>query len=317
MKSFLSLGKTGAYTIALTLSLSAQSIIITYSKQNTDTEHGYSYSTTTTILLAEALKFVIAAILLKAEGLPINFRLNRETLMYSLPAVIYFIQNNLVFVALNYVDAATYQVLVNLKIITTGILFRFVLQRYLSSLQWSALVLLMIGCATSQLSLSCDAESLFAVPPIGIAICVTLSVLSAAAGIATEWIMKNSSLKTDPLQRQNLHLYFFGIIFNGIGYIAERDPQRGFFDGYSPSTFLVVLSYTLTGFFVALIMKHADNMVKIYSVAVSMVLTMLISSAIFPDFEPTAQLFFGIVIITISLLMYFNIVSPEVPARLP
>ncbi len=35
----------------------------------------------------------------------------------------------------------------------------------------------------------------------GLVICLVLSVLSAAAGIATEWIMKKSNLKTDPLHR--------------------------------------------------------------------------------------------------------------------
>lgn len=57
-------------------------------------------------------------------------------------------------------------------------------------------------------------------------------------------------------------------------------------------------------------MKYADNMVKIYAVSVSMILTMIISIFLF-DYEPTIQLFFGIIIITISILMYFNVISNE------
>lgn len=45
-----------------------------------------------------------------------------ETLPYCLPALIYFIQNNMVFWALYFVDPTTYQILVNLKILTTGVL---------------------------------------------------------------------------------------------------------------------------------------------------------------------------------------------------
>lgn len=54
------------------------------------------------------------------------------------------------FWTLKYVDPATYQILGNLKIVTTGVLFRLLLQRRLSLLQWIALVLLMVGATTSQ-----------------------------------------------------------------------------------------------------------------------------------------------------------------------
>ena len=54
------------------------------------------------------------------------------------------------FLTLQYVDPATYQIMGNLKIVTTGLLFRLVLRRRLSPLQWIALTLLMIGAATSQ-----------------------------------------------------------------------------------------------------------------------------------------------------------------------
>lgn len=54
------------------------------------------------------------------------------------------------FWTLKYVDPATYQILGNLKIVTTGVLFRLLLQRRLSLLQWISLVLLMIGATTSQ-----------------------------------------------------------------------------------------------------------------------------------------------------------------------
>ena len=54
------------------------------------------------------------------------------------------------FLTLQYVDPATYQIMGNLKIVTTGLLFRLFLRRRLSPLQWIALTLLMIGAATSQ-----------------------------------------------------------------------------------------------------------------------------------------------------------------------
>ena len=54
------------------------------------------------------------------------------------------------FVQLTYMDPATYQILSNLKILTTGVLMWAVMRRHLSLLQWLALVLLLVGATTSQ-----------------------------------------------------------------------------------------------------------------------------------------------------------------------
>jgi len=43
--------------------------------------------------------------------------------------------NNVQFYTMAYVDAATYQILGNLKIVTTGFLFWVALKRYLSRIQ--------------------------------------------------------------------------------------------------------------------------------------------------------------------------------------
>jgi UDP-sugar transporter A1/2/3 len=229
------------------------------------------------------------------------------------------------FITFNYIDPATYQILVNLKILTTGkfsfdsrklynfntgIFFKFIMGKDLSKLQWCALVLLAAGCTISQLNQSCTSQSLFSTPIQGIIIVVILSILSALGGISTEWLMKKSSLKNEPLHRQNIHLYIFGIVFNIFGYFMEREPGTYLTDGYSWTTWLVILSLSLSGLIVSAIMKYADNMVKIYSVSVSMVLTMLVSVFLF-DLEPSLQMILGIVIITISILLYFDVLLPK------
>ncbi len=67
-----------------------------------------------------------------------------------MPSIIYWLHNNVQFLTLKYVDAPTYQILGNLKIVTTGLLFWLCLRRKLTPLQWMALLLLMMGAATSQ-----------------------------------------------------------------------------------------------------------------------------------------------------------------------
>lgn len=52
--------KTGIYILLLTILLSCQSLLITYSKQNKI----YKYNTTSTILLSEIIKIIISSIIL-------------------------------------------------------------------------------------------------------------------------------------------------------------------------------------------------------------------------------------------------------------
>lgn len=51
--------------------------------------------------------------------------------LYPIPSVIYLIHNNVQFATLVYVDTSTYQIMGNLKIVTTGILFRYLLYWFL------------------------------------------------------------------------------------------------------------------------------------------------------------------------------------------
>ena len=104
------------YTILLTVIWSSQSLLVTITK----VDGKYLYNPSTTIVASEVGKFIISAMILRYQGNPLNFRINGETMLYSIPALIYFIQNMTIFTALNYVDPTMYLILSNLKIVTTG-----------------------------------------------------------------------------------------------------------------------------------------------------------------------------------------------------
>ncbi|VDM69178.1 unnamed protein product [Strongylus vulgaris] len=70
--------------------------------------------------------------------------------LVAVPAVLYVIQNNLLFLALSKLDAATYQVTYQLKILTTALFSVTILGRSLNRLKWLALVLLTVGVALVQ-----------------------------------------------------------------------------------------------------------------------------------------------------------------------
>lgn len=76
-----------------------------------------------------------------------------ETLKLLIPAGLYTLQNNLLFIALSNLDAATYQVTYQLKILTTALFSVLMLGRKLDSFKWVSLVLLMIGVSLVQVEL--------------------------------------------------------------------------------------------------------------------------------------------------------------------
>ncbi|XXG42301.1 hypothetical protein AAC387_Pa01g2617 [Persea americana] len=104
----------------------------------------------------------------------------------------------------------------------------------------------------------------------------------------------------------------FGAIFNMAKLLLD-DFRGGFekgpwwqrlLNGYNLTTWMVVLNLGSTGLLVSWLMKYADNIVKVYSTSMAMLLTMVLSIYLF-SFKPTVQLFLGIIICMMSLHMYF------------
>ncbi|OBZ86073.1 UDP-N-acetylglucosamine transporter [Choanephora cucurbitarum] len=71
----------------------------------------------------------------------------RETAKLAIPAALYLVQNNLQYVAASNLDAATFQVTYQLKILTTAFFSVIILKRNLSKLKWIALAILTMGIA--------------------------------------------------------------------------------------------------------------------------------------------------------------------------
>ncbi|MBA0788228.1 hypothetical protein Gotri_025354 [Gossypium trilobum] len=260
------------------------------------------------------MKWYIAAFLLtvltSSQGILTTLSQSNGKYKYDY-ATVPFLAEVFKFATLMYLDTSTYQIMGNLKIVTTGILFRLFLKKKLSNLQWMAIILLAVGTTMSQVKgcgeASCD--SLFSAPIQGYMLGILSACLSALAGVYTEFLMKQNN---DSLYWQNVQLYTFGAIFNMARLVVD-DFRAGYekgpwwqrlFNGYSITTWMVVLNLGSTGLLVSWLMKYADNIVKVYSTSMAMLLTMVLSVFLF-SFKPTLQLFLGIIICMMSLHMYF------------
>nr|CAB3482622.1 unnamed protein product [Digitaria exilis] len=121
-------------TLALTLLTSSQAILIVWSKR----AGKYEYSVTTANFSVEALKCLLSLAALfrtwNRHGVTDDNRLTTsfdEVSVYPIPAILYMVKNLLQYYIFAYVDAPAYQILKNLNIISTGVLYRIILKKKL------------------------------------------------------------------------------------------------------------------------------------------------------------------------------------------
>ena len=162
----------------------------------------YPYKVVASTLLSECFKIVCSAFFLMRELSSLNSIDRKRALQCTaasvataaVPGVAYQVLNNLNFVTLYYVDAPTFQILGNLKIVATGLAGQVLLSRKLSRGKWLALTLLTIGAAVSQLTSTSD--HLFEGALFGYASALVCVFLSATMGVFTEAFMKGNKVLT-------------------------------------------------------------------------------------------------------------------------
>mmetsp|Transcript_489 Transcript_489/g.1350 ORF Transcript_489/g.1350 Transcript_489/m.1350 type:complete len:352 (-) Transcript_489:47-1102(-) len=230
----------------------------------------------------------------------------RELLEYAVPALIYFVNNNLNFVILTHVSATTFQLLSQLKTVFTGLLFRFFLSRQLTFYQYVAIWQLACGTAVSQLPpcLGGAESSAQGSSVSGLLLSVVACVLSAFGGIYSEKLLKNKP--NDSIHWQNIQLYGWGVLFNLLGMVTHgglQAMQSGFFGGYNGWACAVVLNNALNGLAISAILKYADNIARVYAHAAAMLVTMVLSIFLFGQ-NPTPQLIIAVAVVAASAVQY-------------
>ncbi|KAF5449129.1 hypothetical protein F2P56_029606, partial [Juglans regia] len=292
-------------TFALTVLTSSQAILIVWSKR----AGKYEYSVTTANFMVETLKCALSVAALSSiwrnEGVTEDNRLSttlNEVIVYPIPAALYLVKNLLQYYIFAYVDAPGYQILKNLNIISTGVLYRIILKKKLSEIQWAAFILLCAGCTTAQLNSNSD--HVLQTPFQGWMMAIVMALLSGFAGVYTEAIIKKRPSRN--INVQNFWLYVFGMVFNAIAILVQDFDavmNKGFFHGYTIITVLMILNHALSGIAVSMVMKYADNIVKVYSTSVAMLLTAVVSVFLF-GFNLSLAFFLGSTVVSVSVYLH-------------
>lgn len=282
-----------------------------------------------------------------------------EMVKLCVPSLLYTIQNNLLYLALTNLDAATYQVCYQLKILTTALfsalllqvshgnfkfdalllslarvtlemspfialwlLFIFVRQvscwwstsnvfsfqkRKFSARKWASLVILTIGVAIVQISGSgdkhantvADASHRF----IGLVAVLCAACTSGFAGVYFEKILKGSQttlwLRNVQMGLPSIVIAFCTIYSKDYKAVAEH----GILGGFSTMVWTVVIVQAAGGLIVAVVVKYADNVLKVFATSFSIIISCVIS-AIFFDFQASFMFLVGAGLVVSATIMY-------------
>ena len=284
---------------------------------------------TVAVLFTEVLKLLmsVALELTRCGGLgtaasPASLRRQVaacETARLALPALLYTLQNNLIYVALGHLEVVSFQVLYQTKLIITAVLSVAFLGRRLTAAQWLAVVLLTAGVVAVELS---DASAAASSPGsaglslrslgrqgVGALAALSAAAFSSIAGVYFEGLVKARETTAPSLWARNVQLCVFTIPLAAFGAAMKlrQSPHApvaaAFTAGFDAPTVLLVVLNASGGLLVAAVIKYGDNILKNFTTSCSVILGTLISIFLF-DFRPTLQFGWGSAIVIGAAYLY-------------
>lgn len=309
----LGLPMTGVSLVSLTVQTSGGVLLIRWAfAENLEAR----FLTTTCVFFTEMLKVFVSLILVIQESGSLSeagrsihehFTSSPSNIFKStVPALIYTIQNNLMFYSLEKLSGPVQQVLYQMKILTTAGMGVLMLGKSLTWTQWSSLVILVAGIAlvqwprnhnTSTPSLSSDSLKGFVA-----VMCACLT--SGFAGVFIQKMLQQSSCT---LWMRNIQFGLFGAvcaIIVAFSHDGEKINELGFTQGYSRRVVLVICINAWGGIAAAVMLKYAGATLGCFSTAISIILTSILSQLLFADFVADALFGVGASLATASTLLY-------------
>lgn len=301
--------------VTLTLQNAALGLSMRYAR----TRDGDMFLSSTAVVMSELVKLVACIFLVfREEGSTFTalkhalhntiIKQPMDTLKVCVPSMIYVIQNNLLYVAASHLDAATYQVTYQLKILTTALFTVAILRRQLRPTQWGALLILLIGVAMVQLAQTEPAKAAASKGPeqirlVGFCAALAACFLSGFAGIYFEKILKGSNVS---VWMRNIQLSFLSLPFGlctCLVYDWYRVNFNGFFFGYDAFIWYLVVLQATGGLLVAMVVKYADNILKGFATSLAIILSCIVSIYLF-EFNLTLQFSLGTLLVMASVFLY-------------
>jgi UDP-sugar transporter A1/2/3 len=318
-------------------------LIIRYSKISHSKDDSPPYLTSVAVAASEVLKMLLALVLegkgvmkkQQEESLPLQKDTDngissehsrtvlqiwkdmvrkvatKEGMKLIIPAVLYLIQNNLIFLALSNLSVPVYQVTNQGKLLTTAILSRIFLKKNIKYSQYAAITLLGLGVAVTNLSdanvhKSHPLAETNQKPLVGLVAMLICCMTSSLAGVYFEYVLKKSNAPSESVHTRNFQLSSWSLLFALI-LIISKDidfiKQYGMFHGFDFIVVLVVIAQALVGFVVSLMLLYANAVLKGFAIAIAAVLSSILSVFLFRT-TLTSEFYVGALMVMVSVKLY-------------
>ncbi|CAO0799998.1 unnamed protein product [Mucor circinelloides] len=345
--------KSLKYVSLLTLVIQNSALILSMRYTRASVPADKLYLASTAVLMSEVIKTLVCLVvvyrLLPSHGRSLRKLYNflyrelvinwKETIKLALPAILYLIQNNLQYVAATNLDAATFQVTYQLKILTTAFFSVVMLDRRLSRTKWAALAILTTGIALvvlpkdaihqllgwEQMLVEKEANKIGNQSNAkGLVSVLAACILSGIAGVYFEKIVKSAAPHKDAskmdsflydsdqaakiqLWIRNIQLSIFSVLLGGVFVVGLQDGpaiwRDGFFQNYSVMTWIVIMIQAGGGLIVGLVVRYADNILKGFATSISIILSSIISYWLF-QFDVSILFGLGALIVVYATYLY-------------
>ncbi|XP_017063141.1 UDP-galactose transporter senju [Drosophila eugracilis] len=322
-----------------------QGIFVTASQES---NNSYGYNTVTVVLLTEVFKLIVSTCLYcrdnNLRSLVRDVHKDRNVLaLYMVPAFLYCLYNNLAFVNLATFDPTTYYLLLQLRVVVTGILFQIIFKKYLSQRQWISLILLTLGCMMKQVDFGSfysdtndDSESAaiqqqqllnhtsidkqvhgknmsgfdFSLSAVFI---LAQTICSCLAGVYNEYLLKDKGADVN-IFVQNVFMYLDSIVCNAVILLLRGE----LIDAFSPqnlgsimrfSVLIIIVNNAAIGIVTSFFLKYMNSILKTFASALELLFTAVLCYFLFsiPIYMNTA-----LAIAVVSYAIYLYTQSPVV-----
>jgi len=236
-------------------------------------------------------------------------------------AGLYTVQKNLLYLAISNLDAAVFQVTYQAKILTTAIFSVLILGRKLSCQKIVGLFILFTGVAIVQMdkveqnaSQSDQEQRRW----VGVLAVLGACCTSGFGGVYFELVLKprqagslggGDGMPPRPppsVWAKNVQLSAFAFVI-ALATAFLKDHKiilaDGFFRGYSPLVWLVISFEAGGGLVTAAVIKYADNILKSFATAVSIVTSTIVSAWVF-GFVVSTLFVEGCLLVFLAIRLY-------------
>uniref|UniRef100_A0A1L8DEW5 Putative udp-galactose transporter n=1 Tax=Nyssomyia neivai TaxID=330878 RepID=A0A1L8DEW5_9DIPT len=274
-----------------------QGILVTASQNE---NNKYNYNTVTAVLLTELLKLIVSTCLyckdnsLKSLWCEVISG-TKVVVLYFVPAFLYCLYNNLAFVNLSKFDPTTYYLLLQFRVVITGILFQMIFKKYLSRRQWLSLLLLTLGCMVKQVNFSSNGDASeratnakntsgfdFSINAVFI---LTQTLCSCLAGVYNEYLLKREDTNVN-IYVQNVIMYFDSIVCNVSVLLLQGELVDAFqMDSlkavFRPNVIVIMVNNAAIGIVTSFFLKYMNSIIKTFASALELFFTAILCFFLF------------------------------------